>query len=51
MVITWKTRNIRFLFPLKGENDYKSSVIYKGDCSCSSHYIRETKCSAEVKME
>ena len=51
LVITWKTRNIRSLFPLKDENDYKSCVVYKGDCSCGSHYIRETKRSAEVKME
>ena len=36
MVITWKTRNIRFLFPLKDKSDYKSCVIYKGDCSCGS---------------
>ena len=28
MVITWKTRNRRSLFPLKDENDYKSCVIY-----------------------
>ena len=28
MVITWKTRNIRSLFPLKVKNDYKSFVIY-----------------------
>ena len=31
MVIMWKTRNIRSLFPLKDKNDYKSCVIYKGD--------------------
>ena len=33
IVITWKTRNIRSFFPLKDKNDYKSDVIYKGDCS------------------
>ena len=49
MVITWKTRNIRSLFPLKDKNDYKSCVIYKGDCSCGSRYIGETKCNAEVR--
>ena len=48
MVITWKTRNIRSLFPLKDKNDYKSCVIYKGDCFCGSRYIGETKCNAEV---
>ena len=49
MVITWKTRNIRSLFPLKDKNDYKSCVIYKGDCSCGSRYIDETKRNAEVR--
>ena len=49
MVITWKTRNIRSLFSLKDKNDYKSCVIYKGDCSCGSHYIGEAKCNAEVR--
>ena len=29
MVITWKTRNIRSLFPLKDKNDYKWCVINK----------------------
>ena len=28
MLITWKTRNIRSLFPLKDKSDYKSCVIY-----------------------
>ena len=36
MVITWKTRNLRSLFPLKDKNDYNSCVIYKGDGSCGS---------------
>ena len=48
MVITWKTRNIRSLFPLKDKNNYKSCVIYKGDCSCGLRYIGETKRNAEV---
>ena len=30
--ITWKTRNIRSLFPFKDKNEYKPCVIYKGDC-------------------
>ena len=34
MAITWKTRNMRFLFLLRDENGYKSRVIYKGVCSC-----------------
>ena len=49
MVTTWKTRNMRSLFPLKDKNDYKSCVIYKGDCSCVSRYIGETKRNAEVR--
>ena len=49
MVIMWKTKNIRPLFPLKDKNDYKSCVIYKRDCSCSSRYIGETKHNAEVR--
>ena len=32
MVITWKTRNIQSLFPLKDKNNYISCVIYKRDC-------------------
>ena len=49
MVTTWKTRNIRSLFPLKYKNDYKSCVIYKGDCSCGWPYIGETRRNAEVR--
>ena len=49
MVITWKIRNIWCLFPLKYKNDYKSCVIYKGDCSCSSRYIGETKLNVDVR--
>ena len=49
MAITCKTRNIRSLFPLKDKNDYKSCVVYKGDCSCGSLYIGETKRNGEVR--
>ena len=49
MVITWKTRNIRSLFPLKDKSSYKSCVIYNGDCSCGSRYISVTKRNAEVR--
>ena len=49
IVITWKTRNIRYLLPLKDKNDHKSRVIYKIVCFCSSPYIRETKRNAEVR--
>ena len=46
MVIMLKTNNIRSLFPLKDKSDYKLCVMYKGDCSCGSCYIGETKCNA-----
>ena len=49
MVITWKTRNIQSLFPLKDKNNYKSCVIYKGDCFCGSSYIGETRRNAKVR--
>ena len=49
MVIIWKTRNIRSLFHLKDQNDCKSCVIYKENCSCGSHYTGEAKRNAEVK--
>ena len=50
MVIKWKIKNIQSLFPLNDKNDYKSCVIYKGDCSCGSTYIGETKRNAEVRL-
>ena len=40
----------RMVIILKDKNDYKSCVIYKGDCSCGSRYIGETKRNAEVRM-
>ena len=49
VIIRWKTRNIRSLFPLNDKQDYKSCVIYKGDSSCGSHYIGETKCNGEFR--
>ena len=49
IVIAWKTRNIRSLFPLKDKTDYKSCFIHKGGCSCGSRYIGETKRNAEVR--
>ena len=49
MVITWKTRNMQSLFPLKDKNDYKLCVIYKEDCSYGPRYIGETKHNAEVR--
>ena len=37
-------------FPLKEKDDYKSCVIYKGDCSCGSRHIGETKHNVEVRQ-
>ena len=51
MLLMWKTRNIQSLFPLRDKNDYKSCVIYKGDCSCGSRYIGETKRNAKVRWK
>ena len=51
IVITWKTRNIRSLFPLKDKSDYESCVIYKRDCSCGSRFISEAKRNAEVRWD
>ena len=49
VLITWKTRNIQSLFPLKNKSNYKSCVTYNGDCSCGSRYNDETKRNAEVR--
>ena len=49
MILTWKTRNIRSLFPLKGKNKYKPCDFYKGDCTCCLRYIGETKRNADVR--
>ena len=49
MVITWKTRYIQSLFPVKDKNDYKQCVIFKGVCSYDSRCICETKRHAEVR--
>ena len=48
MVITWKTRNVWSLFPLKNKINYELCVVYKGDCSGGLCYIGETKHHAEV---
>ena len=49
IVITWKTRNMRSLFPFKDKNDFKSYVIYKGDCSCS--HVILVKPNATQKLD
>ena len=37
------------MFHLKDKSDYKSCVIYKGDCLCGSRYIVKTKRNAEAR--
>ena len=37
------------MFPLKDKKVNKLCVICKGDCSCGSRYIGETKRNAEVR--
>ena len=49
VVIKWKTRNIRSLFPLKDKNDYNLCFIYKGNFSCVSRYIVEARRNAELR--
>ena len=49
IAITWKTRDIRSLFPLEDKNHYRSCVIYEEDCSCDSRYIGETNRNPEVR--
>ena len=43
MLITWKTSNIRSLFPLKYKNDYKRDYFW------GSRYIGQTKRNAEIR--
>ena len=45
--ITWSTRKIRSLFPLKDRVKHVSCVIYQGVCSCGETYIGETERIAE----
>ena len=45
--ITWSTRKIRSLFPLKDRVKYLSCVIYQGVCSCGEKYVGETERIAE----
>ena len=49
MVITWKTRNIRCLFPLKIKTITNRVLSIKELFSCGSRYIDETKRNAEVR--
>ena len=48
MIRKWKTGNITILVTFKRQKRLKSCVLYKGDCSCGSRYIGETKRNAEI---
>ena len=37
--ISWNTRNIRSLFPLKDRAEHISCAIYEGTCSCGNNYM------------
>ena len=48
-IILWSTRNIKYLFPLKGKVAHPFCVIYEGQCSCKLSYIGEMKRNNEVR--
>ena len=49
LIIRWKTRNLKSLFPLKDKDLHPACKIYKGICSCESTYVGETKRNVEVR--
>ena len=49
LIIRWKTRNLKSLFPLKDKDLHPACMIYKGICSCESTYVGETKRNVEVR--
>ena len=49
LVIRWKTRNLKSLFPLKDKYLHPACKVYKGICSCESSYVSETKRDVEVR--
>ena len=49
LIIRWKNRNLKSLFPLKDKNLHPACKIYKGICSCESTYVGETKQNVEVR--
>ena len=42
LLITWKTRKIKTLFPIKDKNLYPSCKIYHGVCECGEDHVGET---------
>ena len=49
LIIRWRTRNLKSLFPLKDKDLHPACKIYKGICSCESTYVGETKRNVEVR--
>ena len=47
--ITWSTRKIRSLFPLKDRVEHLSCVVYEGLCSCGKKYVGETERIADER--
>ena len=49
LVITWKTRKIRTLFPIKEKSLYPSCKIYYGICDGGGDYAVETKRNTKTR--
>ena len=49
LIIRWKTRNLKSLFPLKDKDLHSACKIYKGICSCESTYVGETNRNVKVR--
>ena len=49
LIIRWKTRNLKSLFPLIDKDLHPACKLYKGICSCESNYAGETKQNVEVR--
>ena len=47
-IVLWSTRNIKYLFPLKGQVKHLSCVFYEGQCSCGRCYIGETIRNSDI---
>ena len=50
LIIRWKTRNLRSLFPIKDCVLHPACKVYKGVCSCGATYVGETKRNVEVRF-
>ena len=49
LIIIWKIRNLKSLFPFKDKDLHPTCMIYKGIYSCKSAYVGETKRNVEVR--